>query len=548
MLLYLIFPDTFIPSSSVDHKRRIHAAFQQHVPAAECTGDIDRELLAIEAALEEQAGGYVSFYDSPWYEMWNPADDDDSSSMHGWLVRGANVDGHNLIDAWLREGFCSVQWPDLPETLAGASRNEVKAAVDTAYPDRTSDEKTSDWRQLYDFLTRMQDGDLVATVDGDVVHVGTVRGDAFHNASGGARTVWRRPVEWRTKGAPLSRAALSDDVRRKLKQPRTVNDVTAVAVELADAAGLSEQVGDALAGADETVPVEVPGATPEFAASLLYPEHWVERTFAVLKSKKQMILYGPPGTGKTHLARKLAEHIAQPENVQLIQFHPSYTYEDFFEGFRPRSGKDGTVTFELVDGPLKTIAKRAKEQPAVPHVLIIDEINRANLAKVFGELYFLLEYRSESITTQYRPEATFDLPHNLFFIGTMNTADRSIALVDAALRRRFAFRRLSPDTAPVQDLLRRWLEDRGLGTEPADLLDELNNRLGDPDRMIGPSFLMTPRIDQQDALELVWETEILPLLEDQLHGTNVDVADEYGLTALRAATSQSSRSALDTGP
>lgn len=140
-------------------------------------------------------------------------------------------------------------------------------------------------------------------------------------------------------------------------------------------------------------------------------------------------------------------------------------------------------------GPFKLLAERARKDPANPYVLIIDEINRANLAKVFGELYFLLEYREEPVTTQYSPHAPFHLPANLFLIGTMNTADRSIALVDAAMRRRFAFRRLSPEKAPVQGLLARWLHARGHVDTPARLLDVLNARLGEADRAIGPSYL-----------------------------------------------------------
>lgn len=106
--------------------------------------------------------------------------------------------------------------------------------------------------------------------------------------------------------------------------------------------------------------------------------------------------------------------------------------------------------FDVSPGPFRLLAERARKDPANPYFLIIDEINRANLAKVFGELYFLLEYREEPITVQYSPHDPFHLPGNLFLIGTMNTADRSIALVDAAMRRRFAFRRLSPEKPPVQ--------------------------------------------------------------------------------------------------
>ena len=127
----------------------------------------------------------------------------------------------------------------------------------------------------------------------------------------------------------------------------------------------------------------------------------------LLNRRRQLVVYGPPGTGKTYVAKKLAERLAgsqDPSRVRLVQFHPSYAYEDFFEGFRPVEN-DGDAHFALQDGPLKLMAAEAAkaENQDKPYVLIIDELNRANLAKVFGELYFLLEYREETVRLQYRP-------------------------------------------------------------------------------------------------------------------------------------------------
>ena len=116
----------------------------------------------------------------------------------------------------------------------------------------------------------------------------------------------------------------------------------------------------------------------------------------LLDEKPQIIFQGPPGTGKTYVAQKLAEYWAKsPDNVILVQFHPSYAYEDFVQGFRPVDEGDGQVKFKLRDGPLVQIARRAQDDPDGKYYLIIDEINRGNIAKVFGELYFLLEYREQ---------------------------------------------------------------------------------------------------------------------------------------------------------
>src|ERR1700691_5002779 len=172
---------------------------------------------------------------------------------------------------------------------------------------------------------------------------------------------------------------------------------------------------------------------PEFAAELLMDQAELAKITDLLWERKQVIFYGPPGTGKTYLASKLARYLTEDGAVKLVQFHPSYTYEDFFEGFRPKSAEGGTgaLTFELTPGPFRLFAETAKANPTTSYILIIDEINRANLAKVFGELYFLLEYRDEAISLQYSPKEEFTLPESLFVTGTMNTADRSIARIDA---------------------------------------------------------------------------------------------------------------------
>ncbi|MEV4895208.1 hypothetical protein AB0K48_38105, partial [Nonomuraea sp. NPDC055795] len=166
------------------------------------------------------------------------------------------------------------------------------------------------------------------------------------------------------------------------------------------------------------------------------------------------------------------------------------------------------------------------------------EINRANLAKVFGELYFLLEYRNKSVRLTYSGD-DFALPSNLFVIGTMNTADRSIALVDAAMRRRFSFVELSPRTEPTGGLLRRWLAREERDAELADLLDELNRRITDPDFLVGPSYLMKRGVYRDGGLERTWRTKILPLLEEHHYGEGVNVEQRYGLKALRAAIESS---------
>jgi 5-methylcytosine-specific restriction enzyme B len=191
------------------------------------------------------------------------------------------------------------------------------------------------------------------------------------------------------------------------------------------------------------------------------------------------------------------------------------------------------VSFELTPGPLSRLVSAAREDRSRPYFLLIDEINRANLAKVFGELYYLLEYRDSGIQLLYRPGKPFTLPPNVFLIGTMNTADRSIALVDAAMRRRFAFVELHPDDEPVKGLLRRWLGKRD--ATRADLLDALNARIEDHDFKIGPSYLMKADAEREGGLARVWRYSILPLLVEHHYGrlSPTQVEQKYGLAALQ---------------
>ena len=282
------------------------------------------------------------------------------------------------------------------------------------------------------------------------------------------------------------------------------------------------------------------------AASVYLDEDYVTDLYDHIERSRQVIFYGPPGTGKTFIAQKLAEAICpDPDKRLLVQFHPSTSYEDFIEGYRPITTDDGLLLYQLTPGPLRQMAEAVIADPDTPHVLIVDEINRANLPKVFGELLFLLEYRDHSVRPLYRPEEDFTLPPNLWIIGTMNTADRSVALLDAALRRRFQFIPFVPDVRgenPISQVLRRWVDaNEQLETLP-DMLDKINNKLrhdlGGDHLLLGPSYFMKKGLNEQ-ALRRIWEYQIEPLIEDIFFGETERIASyrfdvvwaEFGATA-----------------
>ena len=174
----------------------------------------------------------------------------------------------------------------------------------------------------------------------------------------------------------------------------------------------------------------------------------------ILEFKKQIILQGAPGTGKTYTAKIVAKEMMQSEPI-IIQFHPSYTYEDFVRGIVSKTDENGNIKYEVEDKVLMNVIKQAEENKTKNYVLIIDEINRANLSSVLGELLYALEYRGEPVICSYKKEkedeGKITIPENLYIIGTMNTADRSIGSIDYAIRRRFSFYTIKANAELIKD-------------------------------------------------------------------------------------------------
>jgi predicted Mrr-cat superfamily restriction endonuclease len=272
----------------------------------------------------------------------------------------------------------------------------------------------------------------------------------------------------------------------------------------------------------------------------------------LLIEKKQIIFYGSPGTSKTFLARKFSEYFTNnKENVRIIQFHQSYSYEDFIEGIKPKISENGEATgFTLQSGLFKNLVKECVENPTNRFVLIIDEINRGNISKIFGELIYLLEYRDEKISLTYSPFEKFYIPSNLYIIGTMNSADRSIAFVDYALRRRFYFKEFYPDTNG--DILYSWYKTNNIKeVDPKQiitLLNEINKKISEligREYQIGYSYFMVKNLDRIKLKNII-DYAITPLVEQYFFGKKQKVEEikQIWSSILNTTTSDSQTSIL----
>jgi 5-methylcytosine-specific restriction protein B len=285
--------------------------------------------------------------------------------------------------------------------------------------------------------------------------------------------------------------------------------------------------GDGEVAVEQAPPYDIADLMAE---GVFLEEVQIEQWLRNLRLKKNLILQGAPGVGKTFLALRLAYVLMQAKDknrVTLVQFHPSYSYEDFVRGYRPTAevGK-----FGLVDGPFLEICKKATADRDREYVLIIDEVNRGNISQIFGELIMLLEADKRgpeyAVSPLYRKteQEEMQIPSNLYIIGTMNIADRSLALVDYALRRRFAFASLEPQFNNSR--YRSWLENRGMPNELVQQIiarmTTLNETIAE-DPHLGPAYrvghsFFCPTGKDFSGLNLEWYSEIIvteiqPLLE-----------------------------------
>ena len=582
-LLHLAHPDSF-ESMSTNHKEMVANApgFQRF--ATEPTDDNDRKIQQIRAGLESQVGRGLSFYEpeirAQWDDRYNPWD--------AFIERAKALVNSGVIDqevrfkiaigkslATARDAILSGadDWRrDISKDMGKGNiihfipRTNLLGWMD-GHPDAALDAFMSLWAMddspVADRIRGFSDGFPSDIVSGAGTRMNVIsvplmgvsatdyppfRVKVFDDAY---KLVGYNPRDPNANESALYEHALGfldRVIKEAAARGLTLNNrLEAQSVVWRVRGGDDDGIYDTDDDTDSPPPTESPKPNmANLAQDLRLPVDFLEEIQTLLEDKRQIIFQGPPGTGKTYVARALAKHLAGAEgSVSLVQFHPSYAYEDFVQGFRP-APVEGRPGFALRDGPLMRAAKRARENPGARHFLIIDEINRGNLAKIFGEMFFLLEYRDEKVELQYGGES-FSLPSNLYIVGTMNTADRSIALVDLALRRRFYFVEFHPDKPPVAGLLRRWLQDERPDMEwVADVLDRANRLLIDDDNAaIGPSHFMKPDLDEA-AARRIWEYGVLPYIEERLFGERDRLAD-FAFDRLRGSTAAPAEDGADGG-
>lgn len=546
MGLYWISPNSFL---NLDSRNKWYIYESGKIPAA-VVGDLPEIEMKISAdkyfAIVEKLRDYLQSPESPLkdfkelsFEAWKYSTqineeqkrvqaqreqkgaglaDEDVETVHYWIYSPG--DGARKWDEFYKRGVMGLGWHQIGDFNQYASKDEMKTAmkekIDPSRPYKNAAHAT--WQ----FLTEMKPGDIVFAKKGmhSLIGRGVVTSEYIYDTED-AEYPNIRKINW-----------THNEIKPHPGQAvmKTLTDITAYTDYVAKLNALYEGGADD----DDVEPEEK--EFPEYSVEKFLEEVYMDgdsydTLVELIRVKKNVILQGAPGVGKTFAAKRLAYSmmgVKDQERVMMVQFHQSYTYEDFIEGFRPSSTSNG---FEIKKGSFYNFCKKAADDLENEYFFIIDEINRGNLSKIFGELFMLIENdkRGNALQLLYSDEKFF-VPANVYIIGMMNTADRSLAMLDYALRRRFAFFEMKPGFD--SDGFREYR--MALGNSKFDRLidcvEKLNTVIEADDSLgegfcIGHSYFCNLKTVTDKALSNIVEYEMVPLLKEYWYDEPIKVKD-----------------------
>lgn len=433
--------------------------------------------------------------------------EEDSNVVHYWLYAPGH--GGEKWNEFYKKGIIAIGWGAIGDLSQFSDKNQMKAKMKSVYdPNRPY---KNDAHATWQFAKEMKPGDIVFVKKGmyQIIGRGIVESDYIYDASqpDGYNNI--RKVKWINNGVwqHPGKAAV-----------KTLTDITPYTEYVEKLKSLFDNEGGE--EIEEKEIVYPPYSAEDFLNDVYISEEEYNTLVDLMSVKKNVILQGAPGVGKTFAARRLAYSmmgVQDSERVMMVQFHQSYSYEDFIMGYRPTENGG----FVLKKGPFYNFCKKAENDSDNDYFFIIDEINRGNLSKIFGEFFMLVEAdkRAKVKLKLLYSDEKFSVPENVYIIGMMNTADRSLAMLDYALRRRFAFYEMKPGFDNEKFVEYRMNLNNPKFDKLIDVVQSLNNAIATDESLgegfkIGHSYFCNIKEINESRLSNIVEYELIPMLKE----------------------------------